>query len=503
MYHMSIMIHGARILSLSHQSGSHMIVNDATLEELPKRGHEVYVALGSSTKEKPSIKEKGFKVLRFNHPGKAEPILDMDHHVDIQMESLFKGKLDLTTATLYAFRECELIMGDEAFMNEVKKLQFDLVLVDSFLISHCLEMIPYYLGIPFIGVTPVVEESVTRIPQPASFVPAVILEATGRMSFSERLKTFIVGSTTAIPYLSPFTAMRDVTLLKKYIQDPEIQDWTDLAMKVSLTFVTVGPIAEPPAPTMPNVVLLEALTASPAKPLDKMFLDYINSAIHGVVVVSFGSSVRKMPEDILQKLFDACAQRKELFIWRMEIKDDSKLVISSNVKLFKWLPQNDILGHPKTRLFITHSGNNGRYEALYHGVPMIALPMFGDQPHNALMIQEKGFGIAMKLFSFTSKEVVTNMRKILDDSNKYHKATERASKLLKSKPMNAHEEAAYWIEHVLEFGDEHLRSTALSMPYYQYAMWDIYGFIMLSLNVTLKKLYIIYNVTIKLNIMKP
>ena len=33
----------------------------------------------------------------------------------------------------------------------------------------------------------------------------------------------------------------------------------------------------------------------------------------------------------------------------------------------EWVPQNDILGHPKLKLFITHGGNNGQYEALYHG----------------------------------------------------------------------------------------------------------------------------------------
>ncbi len=52
------------------------------------------------------------------------------------------------------------------------------------------------------------------------------------------------------------------------------------------------------------------------------------------------------------------------------------------------------LGHPggaaygydqhakNTRLFITHAGNNGQLEALYHGVPMLAMPVAGDQNRN-------------------------------------------------------------------------------------------------------------------------
>ena len=37
-------------------------------------------------------------------------------------------------------------------------------------------------------------------------------------------------------------------------------------------------------------------------------------------------------------------------------------------------------GHPQTRLLIYHGGINGVYEALYHKVPMVLLPIFADQP---------------------------------------------------------------------------------------------------------------------------
>ncbi len=57
--------------------------------------------------------------------------------------------------------------------------------------------------------------------------------------------------------------------------------------------------------------------------------------------------------------------------------------IPKNVKLLKWLPQNDLLGHVKTKLFITHSGGSSQFEALYHGVPMVMFPMFSEQHYNA------------------------------------------------------------------------------------------------------------------------
>ncbi|OWK13664.1 hypothetical protein Celaphus_00017443, partial [Cervus elaphus hippelaphus] len=44
--------------------------------------------------------------------------------------------------------------------------------------------------------------------------------------------------------------------------------------------------------------------------------------------------------------------------------------LGNNTQLFKWIPQNDLLGHPKTKAFITHVGGNGISEAIYHVIPM-------------------------------------------------------------------------------------------------------------------------------------
>ncbi len=47
--------------------------------------------------------------------------------------------------------------------------------------------------------------------------------------------------------------------------------------------------------------------------------------------------------------------------------------VGPNVKTFDWLPQNDLLGHPKIKAFVSHMGANGGYEAAYHGVPISCL----------------------------------------------------------------------------------------------------------------------------------
>ena len=102
-----------------------------------------------------------------------------------------------------------------------------------------------------------------------------------------------------------------------------------------------------------------------------------------------------------------------VYISLLNLTDTSKVTVSDNVKLLSWLPQNDILGHPKTRLFIAHAGINGLYESTYHGVPMICSPFFGDQPVNAQMAKQAGFAEVVDLETTSAEDFVSLIHKVL------------------------------------------------------------------------------------------
>ena len=64
----------------------------------------------------------------------------------------------------------------------------------------------------------------------------------------------------------------------------------------------------------------------------------------------------------------AFAQLQVKVLWKLsesEVPDEAALVelkIGSNTKVVSWLPQNDVLGHPRTRAFLSHCGANSLYE---------------------------------------------------------------------------------------------------------------------------------------------
>lgn len=44
------------------------------------------------------------------------------------------------------------------------------------------------------------------------------------------------------------------------------------------------------------------------------------------------------------------------------------------------------------KLFISHGGMLSTTETIYHGKPILAIPVFGDQISNAVAAEDNGFG---------------------------------------------------------------------------------------------------------------
>ncbi|MEQ2158314.1 hypothetical protein GOODEAATRI_010957 [Goodea atripinnis] len=78
---------------------------------------------------------------------------------------------------------------------------------------------------------------------------------------------------------------------------------------------------------------------------------------------------------------------------------------------------SEIRGHAKTKAFITHGGTNGIYEAIYHGVPMLGIPVFGDQPDNLVHVEAKGAAVTVSLNVMTAESLRDAVNTVINNKS--------------------------------------------------------------------------------------
>lgn len=161
-------------------------------------------------------------------------------------------------------------------------------------------------------------------------------------------------------------------------------------------------------------------------------------------------------------------------------EDTLKCEVPNNVKVMPWMPQNDLLGHTNMKLFISHSGFNSVIEAVYHAVPVLAFPLSIDQPFNAKVIETHGYGIKLDFNSFTVDDLVNAADTIISNMS-YKDNINKASNILRDRPQSAAKRASFWINHVVKYGDDHLRTKAFELTVFEFFMLDIFVFVSLLL----------------------
>ena len=116
---------------------------------------------------------------------------------------------------------------------------------------------------------------------------------------------------------------------------------------------------------------------------------------------SLGTAFNNWPE-YYPILFDAVRDLDiNVFAALGSIDPASLKDIPANVEVGQMVPQLDILS--QASVFITHAGMGGTGEAIYYGVPMIAIPQMEEQAITARQIEKLGLGTA-----FLDKNAITS-----------------------------------------------------------------------------------------------
>jgi len=129
---------------------------------------------------------------------------------------------------------------------------------------------------------------------------------------------------------------------------------------------------------------------------------------------SLGTAFNNWPE-YYPILFDAVRDLNiNVFAALGAIDPASLKDIPANVEVAQMVPQLDILS--QASVFITHAGMGGTGEAIYYGVPMIAIPQMDEQAITARQIEKTGLGVAfLDKNAITSEKLKAAIIKLLED----------------------------------------------------------------------------------------
>ncbi|KAK6023380.1 UDP-glucoronosyl and UDP-glucosyl transferase [Ostertagia ostertagi] len=244
----------------------------------------------------------------------------------------------------------------------------------------------------------------------------MFMEKAGEMNFIERTKSFIGHGLMKLLWRR-MVADPETEVFRRLIS-PDFPDLLDLAAKCPVVMANTNDLYEIPRPTLAKVVNIGGLgmESRDVKPLPKVSGEFFFTLLHklhfrsviqnieeimgrgdGAIVLSFGSVAvaYRMPMEWKMVFLETFKRFPNYqFLVRYE-SDDIRGNLSSNVHLFKWFPQTDILNHPRTKALITHGGYNSF------------------QPKNARLAEHHGFGLVLHKAELTVSALSAAIQEVL------------------------------------------------------------------------------------------
>ncbi|XP_035012835.1 UDP-glucuronosyltransferase 2B15-like [Hippoglossus stenolepis] len=478
------LVYGGKVLVVP-VDGSHWVNMNVIIEELYSRGHQVSVLRSFDSWYIKETSQFYTSVTLDAESGLDEDFLTefVAQLLDIQREgksawTRFKLKMEIiqkgSEMNQKMCKMLELLFENKDLIQSLQDAKYDLVLADP--VSPMGVILAHYLRLPIVfnvRWTSQGEGHFSIAPSPLSYVPMPGSELSDKMSFPERVLNVMIFGFTEFQIAYFVSPIYDA-FIKKYL-GPNA-DFISLFQAADLWLMRVDFVFEFPRPTMPNVVYMGGFQCRPAKPLPQHLEDFVQSSgEHGVIIMSLGTFISTLPQDLADEIAAAFAKLPQKVIWRY--KGDRPATLGNNTLLVDWMPQNDLLGHPKIKLFVAHGGTNGVQEAIYHGVPILGLPLIFDQRDNLFRIEVRGAGKIIDFFTMNEDIFFQGIQEVLTEPS-YRLNMQRLSRLHRDQPMKPLDTALFWIEFVMRHkGAAHLRTESYRLPWYSYHSVDVILFL--------------------------
>ncbi|GBP21513.1 Ecdysteroid UDP-glucosyltransferase [Eumeta japonica] len=472
-----------RILVVFPMPGkSHSILGQGFVDTLSQAGHEVtYITAFPYEKPPANVRQVNISSVIDNVPSDILKITNL-------VNSPFRAHM----AALMGPGMMVTLLDHEnvqEFLADTTQ-KFDVVIVEWFYTSLLAGFASIYKA-PLIWVSSMdphwqVLEIVDEPSNPA-YTASVLTKATPPFGFFDRVnELFMQLYVKFLTIIANFVLARP-TYNKHFVPAFEKRGmippgYDEMAHNGSFMFFNAQPVLSIGQRLTQNTRYIGGYHIDPdTKPLPENLKKIFDNAKNGVIYFSMGSNLKSkdMSDYTKRGLLEMFGTLKQTVLWKFEeeLRD-----LPHNVHIVKWAPQPSILSHPKTVLFITHGGKLSTIEAIHYGVPVIGVPIFGDQFANMDQAVLKGYGIKVDYEEDLAKPLRAALDEMLSKPS-YAEIAKRISTIFHDVIASPRQELVHWVEHVVRTqGAPHLRSIALHVPWYQKIYLDLIAVTVILLN---------------------
>ncbi|XP_045454958.1 UDP-glucosyltransferase 2-like [Melitaea cinxia] len=266
----------------------------------------------------------------------------------------------------------------------------------------------------------------------------------------------------------------------------------ELYNNVHMLFLNIHPVWADNQPVPPGVVFMGGIHQLPQKELPKDLKTYLDSSKRGVIYVSFGTNVLAgmISPDKVQVMVNVLSKLPYDVLWKWD--QDELPGKSDNIRTSKWLPQSDLLKHPKIKLFVTQAGLQSTDEAITAGVPLVAIPMLGDQWYNAEKYLKHGIGMKLAIDSLTEEQLKYAIETVITDES-YRRQVTKLRDIMLDQPETPLERAMWWLEYAIRHGGaKQLRAPTANISMAEYLELELVLIVLLTAVTALILLILIF-----------
>ncbi|XP_072749985.1 UDP-glucosyltransferase 2 [Anoplolepis gracilipes] len=468
-------VNGYRILGVFPLHGkSHWVMQEELMKGLAKRGHQVDVVTHFPLKK---------PIPNYTDISIAGSLPLVVNNISASEISGFGSFSMAHLAYMAGTQTCQLLNHPklrELIKNPPQDPPYDVIITELF-VAPCYLAFGRHLKIPMVGTVACAFHDwlseMSGNPLNLAYIPGLFSTYDQHMNFKERLLNVLLSN--FISAQIHYYTNEQLEYVKKYfgIDVPFI---TDLYYDISLYLVNSHHSLHGIRPMTTNVIEVGGLHLKDDDPPSPEVQKWLDESKDGVIYFTFGSMVRieTFPKELIEQFYTSFKKIAPVrVLMKVAKKEDLLPGLPENVMTQSWFPQISVLKHKNIRAFITHGGGMGTQEAIYCGVPMIGIPLFGDQHINIQNYVNKKVAISLQSINDVTEEKLTSaLNKILKDPF-YRENAQKLSKLFLDRPVTALNTSIFWVEYVAKYGNV-LQSPAIKLYWWQRHLLDVYAFIL-------------------------